>query len=239
MCTKQISVWETLWPDEHWSFPHAPLSNPSSTKHGVIFSLLSSLGFFVAVKRSSFGARPTCVCFTLAESPAEPCLYSLRQGHLGRQPQQLFFFSLFHLGSCEIHALSESFGGGGGNISQDCHSVCLCGAAWGKVCGYERNNLLAQVIWLCSLWHSERRVRRARTDCFIVETKCHLRRVTVNMITWQPQRVCKQVYVNRGEMLLTLWVSRLLTAHLKVVMWSWYREEIFCWCHLHEYLNGT
>lgn len=57
-----------------------------------------------------------------------------------------------------------------------------------------------------------------QTVCFIVETKCHSRRVTLNTVTWQPQTVLKQGFINIGEMLLTLWVCRLLTAHLKVVM---------------------
>lgn len=61
-----------------------------------------------------------------------------------------------------------------------------------------------------------RRSHDTVVDCLIVETACHWLGVAVNPITGGKTA---RVYVNKGEMLLTLRLRRLSAAHLKELMW--------------------
>lgn len=70
---------------------------------------------FHCLSKAAISWRQTnlCLLYISCESPGKPCLYSLRQGHSGRQPGEslsssslfFFFFVLpqkFQLGSCEM-----------------------------------------------------------------------------------------------------------------------------------------
>ena len=125
----QISVWETVWPEKRFSapqrvnshhppsgFPTLPGLPPLHAKQGILFfSLLSSLDLIVSEK--SGDQLASCVCFTLAVSHRESPVYtdwdkSTWENSQGRTCPH-FSPSKFHPGSCEIHALSETGGGGG------------------------------------------------------------------------------------------------------------------------------
>lgn len=216
--------------------------NPASTQqHGIILPppalpSLSSLGFHclseeVAVWRQNNLCLLYITGVTRRVLFTQPETGTLRKTAGGVRICLLFFFSpfsqfklfLFHF--CET---STDFFLGGRHHRRWLPTVCVCGGgvegerrgAWSmrvKVCGLGEKRLLGKSrhMTLSPLPQWRRSGTRAHRLVY-----CGNRMSPAGSHSKHHYGATAQVYVNIGEMLLTLRVSRISTAHLRAAMWQ-------------------